>query len=458
MLFDLFIGWALLHPKTRTAALVPYFAFHLTNMQLYSLGVFPSVCCAMAILFFGTGFPFACCGGRGKGDDFVRSNECVYPAGDPATTEPERFPGLPATAPSPPDLHVGGCCAGSRRAKVVSAAVPAAATAPAAATESTTASPPRFRHRLVIAYVLFFGAAELGLPYTHSITKGYNSWTQGLYGYSWDMMIHSFHHQHLKVEVKAKGQAESLFLRPEIFAKGSSSRWSSHPDMLKQYAVCAKHHLHMMAGMADTAVHLDVWMSMNNRFQQRLVDPRVDLASVEWSPFKENDWIMPCLYDADDKRESLEAIHDAYRVEKKRIVFVSDFPGMELESHINGTNIKSVHLTPMEGTIEIAIQGKAPIQAQVGQNYTLPLDKTHLVRTQGTTPSQFMYVYTDRIQSQKAALKLLSDTRKGKRTTPDPCRPVTFDLPTMQYVPEEEKMGGGAWRKGGGGGGTFFEH
>lgn len=28
--------------------------------------------------------------------------------------------------------------------------------------------------------------------------QGYNNWTNGLYGYSWDMMVHSRSHQHVK--------------------------------------------------------------------------------------------------------------------------------------------------------------------------------------------------------------------------------------------------------------------
>ena len=41
-------------------------------------------------------------------------------------------------------------------------------------------------------FVCLYAAIQLVLPYSHSITQGYNGWTQGAYGYSWDMMIHSF--------------------------------------------------------------------------------------------------------------------------------------------------------------------------------------------------------------------------------------------------------------------------
>eukprot|EP00947_MAST-08B_sp_MAST-8B-sp1_P000029 g29.t1 len=115
------------------------------------------------------------------------------------------------------------------------------------------------------------------------LTAGYNAWTLGLYGYSWDMMVHSFHYQHSKIEVKPQGgggNAESLFLRPDVFVKDSpSKRWLYHPDMQKQFALCARRNVDVMADVRNASIYLDVWVSMNDRFQQRLVDPRIDIAA-----------------------------------------------------------------------------------------------------------------------------------------------------------------------------------
>ena len=54
--------------------------------------------------------------------------------------------------------------------------------------ESSQPPPPSGRYYFFLLYC----SIQLFLPYSHFITGGYNGWTQGAYGYSWDMMIHSF--------------------------------------------------------------------------------------------------------------------------------------------------------------------------------------------------------------------------------------------------------------------------
>ena len=48
------------------------------------------------------------------------------------------------------------------------------------------------------------------------LLQGYNSWTQGLYGYSWDMMVHSWSTQHVRVKVVDQVSGEVTFIRPTV--------------------------------------------------------------------------------------------------------------------------------------------------------------------------------------------------------------------------------------------------
>lgn len=57
-----------------------------------------------------------------------------------------------------------------------------------------------------------------------------------------------------------------IFLFFQMWTK--SWRWSSHPDMIQQYARCIarnldKHNIH------NVELYFDVWISLNKRFQQR---------------------------------------------------------------------------------------------------------------------------------------------------------------------------------------------
>ena len=53
----------------------------------------------------------------------------------------------------------------------------------------------------------------LFLPRSH--LSGYNLWTEGLYGYSWDMMVQSWSNQHTRVKFTSQSTGETGYLREE---------------------------------------------------------------------------------------------------------------------------------------------------------------------------------------------------------------------------------------------------
>lgn len=46
--------------------------------------------------------------------------------------------------------------------------------------------------------------------------KGYNNWTNGLYGYSWDMMVHAWDTMHVVVTVRHKSSGRLDYLDTEV--------------------------------------------------------------------------------------------------------------------------------------------------------------------------------------------------------------------------------------------------
>lgn len=46
--------------------------------------------------------------------------------------------------------------------------------------------------------------------------QGYNNWTNGLYGYSWDMMVHSRFHQHVKITYQDGLTGDVGYLKPGV--------------------------------------------------------------------------------------------------------------------------------------------------------------------------------------------------------------------------------------------------
>lgn len=96
--------------------------------------------------------------------------------------------------------------------------------------------------RYFIVFTIFsYCGIQCFLPFSHFITKGYNNWTNGLYGYSWDMMVHSWDTILVVVRVVDGRTGKEHFLDPEAWVQ--NDRWSKHADMCLQYAECLKDNL-----------------------------------------------------------------------------------------------------------------------------------------------------------------------------------------------------------------------
>lgn len=67
-------------------------------------------------------------------------------------------------------------------------------------------------------------------------SQGYNNWVQGLYGYSWDMMVHSWDTVLVVIKIHDNVHNEDHYLDPQAWVQGD--RWSKHGDMVRQYAHC----------------------------------------------------------------------------------------------------------------------------------------------------------------------------------------------------------------------------
>lgn len=183
--------------------------------------------------------------------------------------------------------------------------------------------------------------------------KGYNNWTNGLYGYSWDMMVHSWHTQHIKIHFVDKKTNETHYLNPKAWT--TRRRWSSHGDMIYQYANCIKERLNEH-GFNDIELYIDVWRSMNHRFNQRQLDPRVDLTRAKWSPFKQTKWLIPLMTELTDWRVKMKEIENYFSQKNREfdLTFVADLPGLKLENYVADSLNTSIEV--LKGQIHLEIE------------------------------------------------------------------------------------------------------
>ncbi|CAF1262070.1 unnamed protein product [Adineta steineri] len=366
LFFDLLVGFALFFDRSRPFGVFFCLSFHIMNSQLFNIGMFPYTMIATIPIFFHNNWPRKFLNRFApkflyKETPLQYSSSCLYSKEEIKPEEPK----------SP-----------SIKSKIANNS-----SVKNAPTKST------LRHKIFTIFALFYLVEQGFLPYSHFITKGYNNWTNGLYGYSWDMMVHSWHTQHVKITFLDKKTNEPHYLRPTAWA--SAKRWSSHADMIVQYAQCIKGKL-KQHGYDDVELRFDIWRSMNGRFNQRQIDPRIDLLSsdVKWSPFQDTPWLQPLLTNLSDWRTRMQKIETELSSKDQNVLvtFVADFPGLFLENYIPADLNTTIEV--LEGQIVVEMLGlKENVTLNVGQNMSVPNGDYHNVYTISSTPSCYMYTY-----------------------------------------------------------------
>lgn len=262
----------------------------------------------------------------------------------------------------------------------------------------------KFKQKLVVSIILLYCSSQALLPYSHVITKGYNGWTNGIYGYSWDMMIHAWDTTHTVVKVVENNRNSHHFLHPNAFSV--NDRWTKHPDMAYQYAHCIQRNLvedfkkndRSSMRFQNLSIYFDAWSALNGRFQQRMFDPSVDMLKVEWSPFKNVQWMKPLLRQFTPKRNEMQAItKDVLNWNNfTDVMFIADFPDQTVESYISN-DLDNVTLTVLEGVVAYQSDNLNSLYSlKKGQRIQVVPGEFHSVTTTSRTPSCFMYTYVNR--------------------------------------------------------------
>uniref|UniRef100_A0A8C2QX78 Vitamin K-dependent gamma-carboxylase n=1 Tax=Capra hircus TaxID=9925 RepID=A0A8C2QX78_CAPHI len=250
---------------------------------------------------------------------------------------------------------------------------------------------PGLRHQLSTAFTLLYLLEQLFLPYSHFLTQ--------------------------------------------VFTQ--SRRWKDHADMLKQYATCLSRLLPKY-NVTEPQIYFDIWVSINDRFQQRIFDPRVDIVQAAWSPFQRTSWLQPLLMDLSPWRTKLQEIKSSLD-NHTEVVFIADFPGLHLENFVSeDLGNTSIQLLQGEVTVELVAEQKNQT-LQEGEKMQLPAGEYHKVYTVSSSPSCYMYIYVNTtevaLEQDLAYLQELKEkVENGSETGPLP--------PELQPLLEGEVRGG----------------
>lgn len=186
--------------------------------------------------------------------------------------------------------------------------------------------------------------------------------------------------------------------------------------MVKQYANCLAKKLsqHEELNITEPAIYFDIWRSMNGRFQQRLLDPRVDMVKAEWSPFKMSKWILPLMVELSPWRTKLDEI-EKETVKSSNftdVVFVADFPGLNLVNFVKKD--LNATITVLDGLVIVEQEGHN-VTLEKNEILSLESNRTHIVHTISKEPSCWMYIYTNKTLAENITLQEIEEKEISER-------------------------------------------
>ncbi|XP_052859939.1 vitamin K-dependent gamma-carboxylase [Anopheles cruzii] len=383
-LFDTTVVFFLIYAPTRRVATAFASAFHLMNSRLFHIGMFPWVCLTQLPLYYSVSWPRRI-----------------------LSREPRPAPVTAKETEAKPQNDTRGSCGRPNHH--------------------------RRRKRWKMAIMLAYCSLQLFLPYSHFLSPGYNNWTNGLYGYSWDMMVHAWDTTMIGVRVEDRNNPGRVqYVAPYAFT--DNDRWTKHADMAVQFARCVERNLQLEQPWSperkvtprpvmNISVYFDIWCSMNSRFQQRIFNPNVDILRAPWSPFESVEWVLPLLQQFTVHRTDMRRLTDTVLgwSNHSDVMFIADFPGLTLRNYV-ANELYNVSLTVLNGTVRVetgtdeaadTFQPKTRMVLKSGQSASVRPGSFHSIETIGREPSCYMYTYVNRT---KELLEEISNGVKGKRS------------------------------------------
>lgn len=151
-------------------------------------------------------------------------------------------------------------------------------------------STPYLSKNLVYSFLIPFFSLMLLLPLRPYYFPGSSHWTEQGHRLSWHMMLRAkygtIHFDVINVETQ---EMERVFPIDKMWDK-AARKIATRPDMAWQYAHKLKEEYNQKGMEVEIYAHCNA--SLNGRKLAPLIDPKVDLASIDWNYFNYNQWIL----------------------------------------------------------------------------------------------------------------------------------------------------------------------
>lgn len=158
---------------------------------------------------------------------------------------------------------------------------------------TTRVSNPNFRlPQLGLALLLLHFSFQMLFPWRYLLYPGNLFWTEEGYRFSWRVMLMEKAGTATFYVKDAKTGREGEVINSEFLNAHQEKQMAMQPDMILQFAHFLKQH-YAKQGVSEPAVRAEVYVTLNARPSQLLIDPTIDLTKIRdgWS---HKIWITDC--------------------------------------------------------------------------------------------------------------------------------------------------------------------
>lgn len=146
-------------------------------------------------------------------------------------------------------------------------------------------------HKLYLSLFGLYFLFQIGFPLRHHLIEDDVLWTEEGHRMSWRMMLRSKQGiATYKIVDQEKNQSQIVKL-DDFLTRKQMRLATTKPDAIWQFAQHLKKQYEKNG--QEIEVYVDCKISVNGKPYQQLTNPEIDLANIQWEPYKHANWLLP---------------------------------------------------------------------------------------------------------------------------------------------------------------------
>lgn len=149
---------------------------------------------------------------------------------------------------------------------------------------------PNYQNTLKIVFSIYF-IIQVALPLRHYFITDNVLWTEEGHRLAWRMMLRAKSGSIIFRVVDKKTNATTVVNLNDYLTPKQQQSLITKPDFIWQFVQRLKQKY--ADDGKSIAVYASSYVSVNGKSRKKFVNPKVDLAKIEWNPLKHSEWLLP---------------------------------------------------------------------------------------------------------------------------------------------------------------------